>query len=205
MSGAIDGVEMVDRLAASVLWACDHPELLQAHGLPVPTADRRRRVLRGYVGPHQEFPPRRNSFEPLATLLGLDRVCTERARFRFAEHGELAEILVIQPVPETGRDGDREPADLLCWHPNRPRRWWMLTGTAQHLGPWPDHGEARLVEHPMAWLSDTEALCLLNFDREVLMRLLDLHKIIITDRDFGSQLYSALRELALPQFEIVVP
>ncbi len=163
-------------------------------------------MLRGYVGSHQEFPARRNSLEPLGTLLGLDRVRTESgARFRFAEHGELAEILVIQPVPETGRDGDREPADLLAWHPSRPGRWWMFTGTAQHLGPWPDHGEARLVRHPMAWLSDTEALCVLNYDREVLMRLLDLHKIVFTDRDFGTQLYSALRDIALPRFEMATP
>ncbi|MFZ1425850.1 MAG: hypothetical protein WAS21_03660 [Geminicoccaceae bacterium] len=197
-----DPIDMVDRLAEALLYACDAPELLETHGLPVPTPDRCRRALRGYVARHQEFPATRNVFEPLSMLLGIDRIRTERARFAFAEHGELGEIAVIQPVTATGEPGDREPIDLVAWHPDRPGRWWMLSGTAEHLGPWPASGDARLAEHPLAWLADPDRLCLLTFSRGMLTRLLDLHHITITDRVFGQRLYSELRDLALPKFEI---
>lgn len=195
-------IDMVDRLAEALLFARDAPELLEAHGLPVPTPDRCRRALRGYVARHQEFPATHNVFEPLSMLLGVDRIRTERARFVFAEHGELGEIAVIQPVTATGEPGDREPIDLLAWHPDRPGRWWMFSGTAEQLGPWPASGDARLAEHPMAWLRDPETICLLNFDPGVMGRLLDLRRITVSDRDFGSQIYAALRDIALPKFEV---
>jgi hypothetical protein len=191
---------LADRLGEAVLWARDQPELLERHGLPVPTPRHTKRVLEGYVGRWTDFGSPAQGAAPLGTLLGLDRIVSEGARFRFAEHGELGEIVVIQPVSETGRLWDRELVDLVAWHPARPRRWWLLDGLAEHLGPWPEDGEARLVETPLAWVRDPEALCVLNFGR--LGRLLELSRIVVPDRDFGIRVYDALRELALPNIEV---
>lgn len=192
--------DLLARLREALLWAHDNPELLQEHGLPLPTAHHAHRVLKGYVPHGVDFPPSHNAFAPLSTLLGLDRVVSERARFRFAEHGEAGETMIIQPVSETGRPGDRDLIDLIAWHPARPSRWWMLDGLAEHLGPWPIGDELRLVETPLAWLRDVEALCLLNYGR--IDRLLEMRRLVVPDREFGVRIYDALRELALPKIEV---
>lgn len=192
---------MADRLGEAVLWARERPELLREHGLPLPTREHTHRVLHGYVAPGVDFPPNHSSFAPLGTLLGLDRIVPERSRFRFAEHGELGDVAIVQPVSETGAPGDRELVDLIAWHPARPTRWWMLEGLALHLGPWPTDGEARLVATPLAWLRDTTTLCILNYGE--LGRLLELRRILVPDRQLGVRIHDELRRLALPEIEVV--
>lgn len=193
--------ELADRFGEAVVSARERPALLREYGLPLPTRQHTRRVLCGYVAQGVDFPPDHNSFAPLSTLLGLDRVVPERSRFRFAEHGEYGEDAIIQPVSETGHAGDRDLLDLIAWHPARPTRWWMLDGLAVHLGSWPIDGEARLVATPLAWLRDTETLCLLNYSE--LGRLLELRRILVPDRQFGVRIYDELRKIALPEIEVV--
>lgn len=185
--------------------ARDNPQLLQRHGLPVPTPQLCNRALLGYVPPGTSFPASTCLYDNLGLVLGVDRIVSGggASPFRLAEHGEAGELAVIQCVTATGEPGDCDPLDLVAWVPSRPWRWWLLYGVGAFLGPWPPAGaELELVSTPMAWCRRPHTCCLLRHDIRVMEPLLGFRRVLVDDQLFAARLSGELATAFLPSVEV---